>query len=246
MEAYTGLAALYDRLTDDFDYQKWCRFYLDIARRAGYKGGRALECGCGTGKMSAELAKHRVSLTAGDISEDMLAIARSKPGNGSVFLIKQDMRSIVMPEKVELVICACDGVNYLTEDKDALAFFNGAYAALKEGGVLAFDVSSEHKLRDALGGSFFGEAREDSAYLWQGAFENGILNVDLTLFAKERGGLYRRYDETHRQRAWSVEELRALLAKAGFEYIRVYGDTDQYTYAPEALRAHFTAVKRTK
>ena len=246
MEAYTGLAALYDRLTDDFDYPGWCCFYLDIAAKAGYKGGSALECGCGTGKMSAELAKRGVTLIAGDISEDMLTVARSKPENENVFFIKQDMRSIALPEPMDMVICACDGVNYLTDDSGALAFFTGAYGALREGGVLAFDISSEHKLRDVISNGFFGEARDDGAYLWQGRFENGLLCVDLTLFAEDRGGLYRRYDETHVQRAWSVGEIRELLTEARFEDVRVYGDMDQYTYTPEALRAHFTAVKGIK
>ena len=71
-------------------------------------------------------------------------------------------------------------------------FFTAAFDALKSGGVLAFDISSRHKLENVLGNGFFGEERDDAAYLWQNSLDaqKHIVDMDITFFVQERGGLY--------------------------------------------------------
>ena len=59
----------------------------------------------------------------------MLRIAGQKArklGQRIVFA-EQDMRHLAVPRSVDCVVCACDGVNYLTEAADRAAFF-AAYA----------------------------------------------------------------------------------------------------------------------
>lgn len=244
---YQEFAAVYDRFMDDFDYTAWADYYLEILKRQGYGGGEICECGCGTGSLSIELLKRGVKLISSDISEDMLRIASDKARRSGVRarFVREDMRALKLPHRVDAVICACDGVNYLTSQGDVQRFFTAAFDALKSGGVLAFDISSRHKLENVLGNGFFGEERDDAAYLWQNSLDaqKHIVDMDITFFVQERGGLYRRFAERQTQRAHSADEIAAWISECGFGKISVFGDRTFDAPREDEMRLHFTAVK---
>ncbi|MBQ8954816.1 MAG: methyltransferase domain-containing protein [Clostridia bacterium] len=243
---YEEFAAVYDALMDDFDYPAWAAYYLRLLAEAGCAPRTAFECGCGTGSMSIPLAKSGLRLTASDLSDDMLRLAQQKARRNGVMIpfVHMDMRSLAVPRPVDAVLACCDAVNYLTTPEDAAAFFAAAHKALKSGGSLAFDVSSEAKLT-AMKDAFYGEERDKIAYLWQNRMddESRVITMDLTFFVETEGGLYRRFEEQHLQRAHSEDELRRWLAEAGFADIRVYGDRAMRPPAPQEQRLHFTARK---
>lgn len=244
---YQEFAAVYDRFMDDFDYSAWAEYYLEILKRQGYGGGEMCECGCGTGSLSIELLRRGVKLISSDISEDMLRIASDKARRSGVRarFVREDMRALTLPHRVDAVICACDGVNYLTSQGDVQRFFTAAFNALKPGGALVFDISSRHKLENVLGNGFFGEERDDAAYLWQNALDaqKHIIDMDITFFVQERGGLYRRFAERQTQRAHSADEIAAWLVECGFEKICTFGDRTFDAPREDEMRLHFTAVK---
>lgn len=244
---YQEFAAVYDRFMDDFDYPAWADYYLEILKRQGYGGGEICECGCGTGSLSIELLKRGVKLISSDISEDMLRIASDKARRSGVRarFVREDMRALKLPHSVAAVICACDGVNYLTSQGDVQSFFTAAFDALKSGGVLAFDISSRHKLENVLGNGFFGEERDDAAYLWQNSLDaqKHIVDMDITFFVQERGGLYRRFAERQTQRAHSADEIATWISECGFDKISVFGDRTFDAPHEDEMRLHFTAVK---
>lgn len=243
---YDDFASVYDTLMDDFDYPAWARYYLKLFAAAGCTPRTLCECGCGTGSMSIPFAKAGLRLTASDLSCDMLRLAQIKARSAGVSIpfVCQDMRALELPRPVDAIAACCDAVNYLTDHDSVRAFFDGAFRYLKKGGVLAFDISSRHKLC-AMDGSFYGEERDSIAYLWQNEMEpdTQVLLMDLTFFVETDGGLYRRFEERHMQRAHSEEELRAWLSDAGFSDIRVYGDKTMLPPAADEKRLHFTAKK---
>lgn len=245
---YQEFAAVYDRFMDDFDYPAWAEYYLMLLRAHGYAGGEICECGCGTGSLTIELARRGAKLLASDISEDMLRLASDKARRAGISarFVRQDMRALALPHRVDAVICACDGVNYLLSEGDVKRFFAAALAALKPGGVLAFDISSRHKLERVLGNGFFGEERDDAAYLWQNSYdpERCLVNMDLTFFVREaKSELYRRFTERQTQRAHDAQEILAWLREAGFEQADVYGDRTLDLPREDELRLHFAARK---
>ncbi len=243
---YSEFARVYDALMDDVDYAGWAEYYLDILSRAGVRPREAAECGCGTGSLSVELARRGVRLIASDLSEEMLMKAGDKARKRGVPVrfVRCDMRRLRLTRPVDAVICACDGVNYLLRDEDALSFFRAAYAALKPGGALAFDVSSEHKLRGMLRERMYGEDREDVTYLWTNEpGEGDTVEMELTFFLRDADGRYTRMDERQVQRIYTADTLMRLLKEAGFEGAAAYGGRtfDQPGDAEE--RIHFTARK---
>lgn len=243
---YTSLAGVYDRLMDDIDYRKWADFYMRLIRAAGVEPLSIYECACGTGSLTQELAAYPVRLAASDLSEDMLRRTAEKLRKRGlrVPVVHTDMRSFEVPRRVDAVICACDGVNYLCEEDGVSAFFTRAFAALKSGGVLAFDISTREKLL-AEDGQIFCDERDDVACIWKNGMdaEKRVLRMDVSLYIRTSGEMYERTEETHRLRAWTADELTALLAGAGFTDIRFYADGEQIPPRENEKRIHCTSKR---
>jgi ubiquinone/menaquinone biosynthesis C-methylase UbiE len=247
-EPYVGFADVYDRLMSDVDYDMWASYLLERMRRCGVvSGGSAVDCACGTGAFSLRFAEHGYRMTGVDRSEQMLGIAQTKARKAGLNIpfVRQDIRSFCVHKPVDAVNCACDGVNYLLSMEDVTAFFTSAHTALKPGGILLFDVSSDFKLAHVLGGHTFGEDGAECTYLWQNTFDakTKLLEMNLVFFRPDKSGMYIRFDETHIQRAHSQTELTDALKKAGFGEVTVFGAFT--TRPPEASdeRIQFIARK---
>lgn len=239
-------ASVYDHLMEDFDYPAWAEYYLELLNRAGAGRPRAIcECGCGTGSMSVELARAGARVTGVDLSAPMLEQAADKARRGGVSIpfVCQDMCDLKLHRPVDAILCPCDGVNYLLDEKRLAAFFNRAFEHLKPGGALAFDVSTPRKLF-ALADAPCYEDREGLTYLWVSRRRGELIDMELTFFLRRGGGLYERFDEAQVQRAHTMDELGCALEKAGFCDIAFYGDRTFAPPAPDEARWHVTAVKR--
>ena len=140
MDAYSGFARVYDLLMDDFDYPAWAEYYLELLARAGVRPANLCDCACGTGSMTLEFARRGLRVTGVDISREMLELAGEKARQSGVNaqFVCQDMTRLALPRPVDALVCACDGVNYLTSDRRALAFFQAAHRSIRPGGALAW------------------------------------------------------------------------------------------------------------
>ena len=216
---YGKFAKLYDALMSDVDDDGWASYVSGFLK----PGSTVLECACGTGEMSFRLVRQGHSVTATDISEDMLMVAAEKQrslglAGGRLRFARMDMRALSFHKKADCVAAFCDGVNYLPDREDVKRFFSSANAVLKPGGLLLFDVSSRYKLKEVLGNNCFMDNGPDTPYMWQNYYdgETKLLRMELSFFVN-RGGLYERFDETHIQRAHSLRELTSWLTETGFE-----------------------------
>lgn len=245
---YTGFAEVYDQLMNDVNYSDWADYYVQIMNAFGIREGKICECACGTGGLSLPLYRRGFHVTGVDLSQDMLWIAAQKARQAGIAIpfVRQDMRQLRLHRPMDAVLATCDGVNYLLEDKDALAFFQAARAALRPGGGLFFDVSTPYKLRHALGNEMICEDREDVTYLWQNRFseKTELLDMHLCIFVKDKDGRYRRIDEEQRQRAYSMQTLTNLLHQAGFDRVMVFGNGRMEPPKETEHRWHFAAIRR--
>lgn len=247
MAAYKAFATIYDDLMDDFDYPKWADYYLRLIAESGVVPRKMCECACGTGSMTVQFAARGIQMIGVDLSEEMLELAQEKARLNGVkaMFVKQDMCSLQLPRAVDALVCTCDGVNYLLSDERLKAFFEKAREAVRPGGVLAFDFSSAYKLENVIGNDFFGEERDDMAYLWSNRFdsEKRTVTMDLTFFVRENGEIYRRFGEVHTQKAHDTENISRLLSESGFKDIRIYGDQTFEAPAADAQRIHVAAIR---
>ena len=82
-----------------------------------------------------------------------------------------------------------------------------------------------------MGDTTIAENRRECSFIWENTWyeEEGANEYDLTIFVREEGDLYRRYQETHYQRAYSLDIIKGLIRKAGMELEAVY---DAFTREP--------------
>ena len=244
---YEMLSDFYDRFTDDFNHDDWEQWYRKLISSVKPGAKSMLDAGCGTGPLAVRFAKRGMKVTGIDLSEDMLRVASDKARKWGVQVrfACQDMRSIEIPSRVDCVISACDGVNYLLTLEDVKAFFECAYKSLKPSSPFAFDISNEEKLKTMGETYLYGEDREDSAYLWTNEYDENtrIINMNLTFFVQEEDGRFSRFTECHTQRAHRVSEITALLDEVGFTDIKIFGGDTGESEGPGGKRVYFLCKK---
>lgn len=248
--SYTDFAFYYDAMMHDVDYQSWSDRINEIIRRFSLKDSNisVADCACGTGEITCRLAKLGYQTTGIDLSSDMLQVAQEKARRFGLKIpfACMDMRHLSLHKRMDVVNCSCDGVNYLTSRSAVDAFFKRANALLNASGLLLFDVSTRYKISKVLGGNCFGEDLPVCTYLWRNAYdpEEKLLQMDLNVFVRERDGRYRRFDETHVQRAHSDTELRKLLDENGFDILAAFDDLTENRASEESQRVLYVCRKR--
>lgn len=244
---YEQFARVYDQLMADVDYGRWASYYASLAESRGISVQKAADCACGTGNLTLALAARGIQMTGIDLSADMLRIATQKALSRGIRMpfVRQDMRRLLLHRAMDAIFCACDGVNYLVQPAEVQAFFAAAYRALRPGGGLFFDVSTEAKLAITLGNNCLGSDDKAVSYIWQNHFDpqSRQLQMDLTFFLLEPSGLYARFDETHFQRAHSPGELVRWLEAAGFADIAVEENQCFSTAESQDTRIHIAAIR---
>ena len=243
---YEGFASYYDELMDNIPYDEWADRIGQLLGKNGVPSGIVCELGCGTGELTSRLMNKGYDMIGIDNSPEMLAVAMEKQeaeGGNALYLL-QDMREFELYGTVGAVVSACDSVNYILEPKELEEVFRLVNNYLETDGVFVFDFHTRHYYEDVLAESTIAEARDDISFIWDNYFdaETGVNELSLTLFTPADGGLYERTDELHLQRAYTLDEIKELLAKAGIKLITAYDDyTDD---APRADSERIVVVAR--
>lgn len=235
---YENFARVYDTFMDNVPYDAWAADLIRRLKKEGIGDGLVLDLGCGTGQMTRRLADAGYDMIGADGSADMLQIAQEaetlsadspkSPGRQDILYLLQDIRSFELYGTVRAVISTCDTLNYITDREDLLQVFRLVNNYLDPGGVFLFDLNTPYHYRELCADNTFAEARDDCSFIWENDYDDdsGINEYDLTLFLQREDGLYERFFETHRERAWDLEEVRELLTMAGMEYV---GAWEAYT-----------------
>ena len=225
MEAYSSFAEVYDIFQDNVPYEEWCSYVTGLLREQGVERGLVLDLGCGTGSLTGLLAEAGYDMIGIDNSGEMLQMAmdkRAASGQDILYLL-QDMREFELYGTVRAVVSICDSMNYMMEYRDLVQVFRLVNNYLDPRGVFIFDLNTEYKYRELLADNTFAEAREESSFIWDNFYDesSGINEYDLTLFIRE-GQLYRKYEETHFQKAYSLDEVKRAALEAGMEFVAAY------------------------
>ena len=239
MEAYSDFSYVYDELMDETPYEKWCERLTELIAQYGvskpvHDAGDPLESernlildmGCGTGTLTELLYEKGFDCIGIDSSEDMLGIAMEKREESGypIFYLHQDMRELELYCTVGTVISVCDSINYILKEDELLKVFSLVNNYLYPGGIFIFDFNTDYKYREVIGDITIAENREDCSFIWENYYEKEtcLNEYHVTVFVQEdeeEPDLFRRFEETHVQRGYTLEQMKDLVEKAGLSFV---------------------------
>lgn len=265
MEAYTDFAMVYDTFMDETPYEQWCEFLMELFGKYGtqkaapqqensalteqlrQERNTVLDLGCGTGTLTELLARRGYDMIGIDLSEEMLRIAvdkRDRSGLDILYLC-QDMRELELYGTVGAVVSVCDSVNYLLEEEDVVQTFRLVNNYLYPEGLFIFDFNTAYKYAEILGDTTIAEDREECSFIWENTYyeEERINEYDLSIFVREEGDHYRKFQETHLQRGYTLREMRGMVEAAGLLFLEAIDADTHGKVTQESERIYIVARK---
>ena len=248
MSSYDFLAGCYDRLTYDVDYSAWADYIEKHFAKTPLPGRTVLDLACGTGSLTRELALRGYEMIGADQSPEMLAEAAEKNRGVSpiepIFLC-QPMEKLDLYGTIDACVCCLDSVNYVTRPQKLQKAFERVHLFLMPGGLFLFDVNTPEKLA-GLDGQVFLDETEDAYCVWRAEFSrrSHICSYFMDIFRLDQAtGQWERGEELHQERAYGLEELAAMLERAGFRDIKTFGGLTMRPPKAGEPRVFFTARK---
>ena len=242
---YTALAAGYDLVMAHVDYEGWADYAHGLLQTRQPAPETILELGCGTGSLALALQPlGDYRYTATDASAEMIRVARRKAELEDL-PIRFEVADFagfgeVAEAPADAVVLLYDGLNYLLEEADVRALLDAAFAALRPGGVFLFDQSTP--ANSINNDAFFEDqgAADGFAYVRRSRYDADV-QLHTTTFELTVGGA--RFHEEHRQRAYALGEIRALIAETGFEEVGAYEDFTTAPATEASERVHWLLAK---
>jgi SAM-dependent methyltransferase len=204
-------------------------------------GSKVLDCPCGPGRHTLELARRGFDVTGVDRTATYLEEARRRAEGEKLApeLLQADMRQFSRPESFDVALSLFTSFGYFDDPAENELVLRNYHRSLKSGGVLLMEMSGKEVI-----------ARIYQRHDWH---EN-----EGTLFLEERNVAsdWRRMEsrwilikdgrvKEARFSHWlySAGELGKMLSDAGFGQVEFYGDLEGAAYDHEAKRLVAVARK---
>jgi SAM-dependent methyltransferase len=249
---YDAYAPIYDAIGQGQFSARMAAWALAwLAESGRQQPARVLDLACGTGEAALAFAAAGCAVAGLDRSAAMLAIASGKARDAgySVAFMRGDMRELPIADEqptthgqqaqtdplsllvvgrssFDLVTCFYDSLNYLIDDGDLARICAGVARVLSPGGTMIFDLNTAaeyatwderdivtHDGRDCM---VYNQLNYDT--------DTHLATGRIVWFVRELDRWWRG-EETHVERAWSDNHVRAALAGAGLMLAGRYDPT---------------------
>ena len=179
-----------------------------------------------------------------DGSFDMLTVAKRKLDQFNPPLIQSKFEYFTLKKNVDIVISLFDSLNNILAEKDLLQTFSNVSRSLKKGGLFIFDMNTVYGLSRMDGSSTFTKESGGVYSIWKGKYDSKrtLASLFVTLFVSENG-FYRRVEETHLEKGYSLNQLKKLLRKSGFTKISFF---EHLTFSRPGLKTQRVMVVSQK
>jgi len=204
-------------------------------------GAKVLDCPCGPGRHTLELARRGFDVTGVDRTAAYLEEARRRARAESLApeLLQADMRQFSRPEAFDVALSLFTSFGYFQDPADNELVLRNYHRSLKAGGLLLMEMSGKeviariYQRRDwhEHEGALLLEER-NVASDWRRMESRWILVED---------GLVREARFSHW--LYSAGELGKMLTDNGFSQVEIYGDLEGAAYDHEAKRLVAVAHK---
>jgi ubiquinone/menaquinone biosynthesis C-methylase UbiE len=225
MRVYQKFARVYDKIGSDQFSIKMYRYTQRLLNRLKYRPRSVIDLACGTGTAALMWAESNITTIGMDGSEQMLSIARKKARQNRVAATFscQPLTSFSVTQKVDLVTCYFDSLNYLLTLGELTACFKSVHRALHDGGYFIFDVNTPEAMKVIWGSQVYADETADVAWIWKNCYFPKIHRAEIkaTFFVK-RGNMWERFEETHAERGYNITEIKRVLKASGFKAVNIY------------------------
>lgn len=247
MLSYSYFADFYDGLTNNVNYNSYAKYILSIAQKYNHNMGITLDLACGTGTLTVLLKKMGVDIYGIDGSAEMLSVAQEKAINndisGMLFLC-QKMQNIDLYGTIDTCICTLDSINHITNIENVQKTFSKVSFFMNPKALFIFDVNTIYKHNEILANNTFVYDTKDVYCVWQNTLAKDKRTVEMSLdFFENIDGVYRRYSENFKERAYTHEEICSMLEKAGFKLLDVFEEMTFNKPTPKSQRNIYVAEK---
>ncbi len=227
--SYAYFSKFYDTLTSNIPYRTRGEYFHAILKQNPPPGPILLDLACGTGSLSEVMASLSYDVIGVDSSEEMLMEAMNKKYDSGldILYLCQDMTALDLYGTVDCCICALDSLNHLPNSEAVLKAFQNVSLFLAPDGIFIFDMNTIYKHEKVLSDKVFVYDTDDVFCVWQNSpCHDHTIDITLDFFAEAHAGQYTRETETFSERAYSHDEICALIEQAELSLLTCYkGDT---------------------
>ncbi len=246
MPLYQTYASLYDRTGQSRFSLRMVRYAFDLwAQFAPYRIQRVLDLACGTGSAAIALARRGYEVTALDLSEAMLAIAREKAQRwqAPVTWLQGDLRGFQAGGPFDAVTCFYDALNYMLVPEDLELSFKQVRAHLRYDGLFLFDMITDHAVAQTWGDTTDTSFDPDLTRIWKCSYDpvTEVGKLHALFFEREGDGRYRRVEEVHHHRGYPPDLVETILERAGMEVVAAYRCLTETEPEPHTYRVAYLA-----
>jgi SAM-dependent methyltransferase len=220
---YYWLAQYYD------DFFSQLRSPLDTARERLLRRilpsvETACDLACGTGTTAVSLAQRGIRTYALDLSPQMCRLTREKVRRAKVHanVLRADMLSFKLPERVNLITCEGDALNHIPARKDLRSVARCVARALRPGGYFFFNINTPIGFRKYWTSTVCIE-RPGVVMVMRSGHSSDALKAwsDIDLFVRQGTGWQRRHERVE-EVCWTRDEIRHTFLMAGFDQLRAW------------------------
>lgn len=225
MSVFGDYSRYYDLLYRDKDYAGEARYIHELITRHRPGASTVLDLGCGTGRHATLLAERDYAVTGVDLSEEMLAVARSTSPGGSFF--QGDVRTVRLGRTFDVVLSLFHVMSYQTTNEDLQAGLSTVREHLAPGGLFVFDcwygpgvLTSRPQVRiKRLEDEAVAITRLAEPVLYP---NDNLVDVNYQVFIQDKqSGKVEELRETHKMRYLFAPEVRLLLDAAGLRLMKL-------------------------
>jgi SAM-dependent methyltransferase len=207
------------------------------------QGAAVLDLCCGPGRHSLEFARHGFQVTGVDRTARYLDTARAAATREglTVEFVQEDMRQFQRPAAFDVALNLFSSFGYFDHEAEDLRVLRHLHTSLKPGGQVLLEMAGKEPLaRDFQPRTWHRHAERDECLL-----EERIVLENWSVIENHWIWLRGRHQKvfTWRIRLYSGAELMALLARAGFSAVQLYGSLAGTPYDHTAQRLVAVATK---
>jgi 2-polyprenyl-3-methyl-5-hydroxy-6-metoxy-1,4-benzoquinol methylase len=192
-------------------------------------GSNILDMACGAGRHSIFFAERGFEVTAVDLSEKLLSVAkqRAEKRNLKIDFIQADLRNFHVNKKFNLAVNLFTSFGYFQDDYENFSVFRDAHKLLSDNGYFVLDFfNSAYLIKNLIPESV--EHLENSVVIQKRKIEGN--RIVKNIIVNNNGG-QKNYIES--VRLYNPDELIKCILETGFEITDTFGDYHGNTFNSE-------------